>query len=164
MYTDVDICNIALGRIGVDRTIASLDEASKEGRNCKRFYPLARDLVLEAQPWPFAIRAKALAPAVVAQLVPGWSYGYTLPADAASVIEVVPAGEVGAAVAYYADAIGPWNAIRRSRYAFRRALSDDGTVPVVLANVVDAYAVYVSKVTNTAAFSTMMASLMESAW
>ena len=160
-HTDVDICNFALGRIGVDRTIASMDEQSKEARNCKRFYPFARDLVLEAVPWPFAVRAKALAPVTEAELVPGWTNAYSLPQDAASLVEVVPAGEVTDAVGYYTTACdGPWNAPRKSRYAFRRALSDDGTLPVVLTNLTDAYGVYVAKVTNTAAFSTMMVSLI----
>ena len=47
-YADIDICNLALGRIGVDRTIASLNEKSKEARLCKRFYALARASALLA--------------------------------------------------------------------------------------------------------------------
>lgn len=160
-YADVDICNLALGRVGVDKTIGALTEQSKEARLCKRFYELARDEVLERVPWPFAVRAKALAPQPVAELVPGWGYAYAEPADAASILEVVPAGEIGNVVGYYAnDCCGPWNALRQSRYAFRRALSDDGAVPVILSGVEDAYAVYVAKVTNTAAFPAMMVSLI----
>lgn len=160
-YADIDICNLAVGRVGVDKTIVSLTEASKEARLCSRFYALARDEVLERAPWPFAVRAKALQPMTVAELVPGWGYAYATPADAASILEVVPAGEIGNVVGYYTtDCCGPWNALRQSRYAFRRALSDDGTVPVVLSGVEDAYAVYVSKVTNTAAFPAMLVSLI----
>jgi hypothetical protein len=159
-YTDVDICNIALGRVGVDRTIASMSELSKEARNCQRFYALARDEVLEKVPWPFAVRVKALAPMPATNMLPGWSYQYAMPQDAAAVQEVVPAGEVTTAASYYADCCGPWNAPRAGRYAFRRALSDDGTLPIILSNLPDAYAIYTSKVTNTAAFSTLMVSLI----
>jgi hypothetical protein len=83
-----------------------------------------------------------------------------MPADAASVQEVIPAGEVDAAAGYYTDCCGPWMPPRKGMYAFRRGLSADGTVPVLLSNLPDAYAVYTSRVTNTAAFSTMMVSLI----
>lgn len=162
-YSEPDICNIALGRIGVDRTIASLNEASKEARNCKRFYPLARDEVLEKHPWAFALRVKPLALLPTAPgLLPGFAYAYALPADAASVLEVVPAGMVDAAVGYYGahDCCGPWNPGRGYRYAFRRALSDDGTTPVLLSNLADAWAVYNARVENTAAYSTLFVSLV----
>jgi hypothetical protein len=160
-YADVDICNIALARIGVTQTIGNLStEQSKEARNCRLFYPLARDEVLERVPWPFAVRVKALAQLTEAEIMPGFSYGYAQPADAASIIEVIPAGDVAVAAGYYCNCQGPWSPPRKGAYAFRRAMSDDGTTPVILSNLDDAYAVYVSKVTNTAAFSTMMVSLI----
>ncbi len=160
-YTEVDILNIALARIGVDKTVMNLaNEQSKEARLGRRFYPLCRDEVLERVPWPFAVRVKALALLTDADLMPGWSYGYAMPQDAASIIEVVPAGSVTEAGNYYTTCCEPWAAPRGSQQAFRQAMSDDGTMPVILANIEDAYAVYVSKVTNPAAFSTMMVSLI----
>lgn len=159
-YTETDICNIALGRIGVSKTIADLDtEQSKEARLCRMYYRLARDEVLERVPWAFAMRAKPLQPLTPAELVPGWTNAYAMPTDAASIVEVVPAGDVANVTGYYtSDCCGPWNAPRQGRYSFRRALSDDGSLPVVLTNLTDAYAVYVAKVTNPMAFSTMMVS------
>lgn len=156
--TEIDICNIALGRVGVDRTIISFEEQSKEARNCKRFYELARDEVMEKVPWPFATRTVALAPLPVGDLLPGWGFQYALPADMASLLEVVPAGEAAASVGYYQDCCGPWNPPRSGMYSFRRAMSADGTVGAVLSNVRDAYAVYVSKATNTSLFSTLCVS------
>ena len=159
-YTDVDICNIALGRVGVDQTIASLSERSKEARLCQRFYPLARDLTLEAAPWPFAVRVAALALLPDADLLPGWSYHYALPTDALSVLEVVPAGSVTEAVGYYTDCCGPWMPYRRDRQSFRRGLAPDGLSTVLMSTVDDAYGVYVARVTDTAIFSPMMVSLV----
>lgn len=159
-YSVVDICNLALGRIGSDRTIASLDEASKEARNCKRFYPLARDEVLEKAVWPSLVRVKALALLPTATLLPGWQYAYAQPVDMASVAGVIPAGEVASVAGAISDCCGPWMPSMKDRYAFRRALSDDGLTPVILSNVPDAHAVYSASVTNTGAFSTLMVSLI----
>lgn len=160
MHTDVDICNLALGRIGVDRTIAALTESSKEARNCRRFYPLCRDELLEKVPWSFATRAAPLAPLVEATLLPGWQYQYALPTDALKILEVVPAGEVGGAVGYYQDCCGPWNVPRAPRYAYRRAVAADGSTGAVLSGVSDAYAVYTARVENTAMYSTLFVSAL----
>jgi hypothetical protein len=160
--TDVDICNIALSRIGVDRTIASLTEQSKEARLCKRFYDFCLQDVLERVPWSFAVRAKPLALLATQELLPDWSYQYAMPTDAAAILEIVPAGDVSASTGYYTggDCCGPWMPARKGAYAFRRAMSFDGTVPVILSNIADAYAVYTSRVTNTSAFTAMFASLV----
>lgn len=159
-YTDVDICNLALGRVGVDVTIASLVERSKEARLCQRFYPLARDLTLEAAPWPFAIKTAPLALLADSDLLPNFGYQYAWPTDALAIQEIVPAGEVTEVASYYHDCCGPWMPARRGRYSFRRALSSDGLNPVVLANIDDAYAVYTARVTSTVAFSPMLVSLI----
>lgn len=160
MHTDVDICNIALGRIGVDRTIASLSEASKEARNCRRFYPLCRDEVLERMPWSFAARTAALAQLTDADLLPGWGYQYAMPTDAVRILEVIPAGSVGEASAHYGGCCEPWAVPRRSRHPFRRAVSGDGTGAAILSNVPDAYAVYTSRVENTALYSNLFVSML----
>jgi hypothetical protein len=157
-FVDVDICNFALGRIGVDRTILALSENSKEARNCRRFYPLCRDEVLERVPWPFAVRVQALAQLPAATLLPGWSYQYATPTDCLTMLEVVPSGEVASVSGYYQNCDGPWAAPRKPAYAFRRALSVDGTLPIVLSSLPDAYGIYVSRVDNTAAYSTLLVS------
>lgn len=156
-YSEVEICNIAIARCGSDSTIASLGEQSKEGRLCQRFYALARDLVLEKVVWPGFVRIVALAPLSDDEaLLPDWGYEYALPANAANVGAVIPSGEIGAVSASLSDCCGPWLPGRFGRYAFRKALSSDGTRQAILSNVEDAYAVYSVKVTDTTMFSTMM--------
>lgn len=50
----VDICNLALGNLGVGRIIQSIDERTLEARECKRFYESARAATLRAFDWSFA--------------------------------------------------------------------------------------------------------------
>lgn len=157
-YTDIDICNFALGRCGIDATIAAFTELSKEARNCARFYPLARDIVLEKVPWPFAVKTAALAQLPASTLLSGFTYGYAIPADAATFLEVISAGDIGSSTSYYAGCAcdAPWMPCRDSRYPYRRALGADGETQVILSSLPDAYGVYVAKVTNAQLFSALM--------
>lgn len=75
----VQICNMALGRIGISREIAALTEASNEAVQCKRFYEATRDRVLQEAPWRFATRRQALAD--VGTPPDGWLYRYRYPND-----------------------------------------------------------------------------------
>lgn len=162
--TDVDIYNIALGRVGIDKTIVAMAENTKEARLAQRFYALCRDEVLERAPWPFAVRVAALAQLTEADLLPGWAYHYTKPSDALQILEVVPAGEVTDAVGYYTNCAcdAPWMPCRSCRYAFRKASSVDGTGQVILSNLDDAYAVYTSNSIDPLNFSAMFVSTL--AW
>jgi len=91
MASDVDICNLALSRLGDDANIVSINppEGSPQAEHCARFYPLARDVLLQMHPWSFAVREETLAP--LAQTGAGWAYVYTQPAQALSVLAVLPA-------------------------------------------------------------------------
>lgn len=52
--SEVQIANLALARIGVNRFIASLSEASIEAVTCNLCLPLARDATLRDVAWAFA--------------------------------------------------------------------------------------------------------------
>jgi hypothetical protein len=83
--SDVAICNIALTRLGNDRVLTALSQANKEGRLCSVHYPVARDAVLQAHPWNFAVRRVDLA---VESVTPPfeYTYRYPLPSDCLKVI------------------------------------------------------------------------------
>lgn len=74
----VEICNLALSRLGTRASIASIDEASVEARLCKAGYANCRDTLLRDFDWGFARRIETLAerdedpPA-------GFSHVYSLP-------------------------------------------------------------------------------------
>lgn len=84
MASDVDICNLALSRIGVRDFIEDLDEDSTEATLCKVAYGPCRDELLELFGWPFA--TKRTTPAALAGVTrSGWSYAYALPDDCVAV-------------------------------------------------------------------------------
>ena len=60
MASEVQICNLALAKIG-DQQITSLTENSKAGRLCNLVYEPLRDATLRAHPWNFAITRETLA-------------------------------------------------------------------------------------------------------
>lgn len=75
MAADVDICNLALGHLGDDANIASLTENSAQAAYCNRFYPIARDMVLQRGGFSFTLRRVALATDLVT-IPKSWQYAY----------------------------------------------------------------------------------------
>ena len=57
----VEICNMALLRLGHDRVIADLEEQSAEAGYLRAFWDTVRKSVLRAHTWNFAIRTVELA-------------------------------------------------------------------------------------------------------
>ena len=88
--SEVDICNLALANIGDTAKITSIDppDGSTQAALCARFYPLARDTLLEMNNWSFAMRRKALVTTTNTRTE--WQYAYSVPSDVASVIAVIP--------------------------------------------------------------------------
>jgi len=91
MASDVDICNIALSRLGDSATVASIDppEGSPQAGHCAQWYPVCRDMLLEMRNWSFALKRVSLAQ--LAMPWPEWSYAYGVPADCIKPIAVLPA-------------------------------------------------------------------------
>ena len=79
MASEVDICNLALANIGAEANVAAIDppDGTIEAYHCARFYPIARNAMLEAFPWSFATVRKALTEN--AETSEQWEYVYTLP-------------------------------------------------------------------------------------
>jgi len=82
MASDVDIVNLALGHIGNASNIASIvpGDGSIEADYASRFYPVARDEMLEMHNWGFATRRATLALLTAIPPTP-WVYAYAPPAD-----------------------------------------------------------------------------------
>lgn len=77
--SEVQLCNLALGRVGISQEIASLSERSNEAVQCNRFYESTRDRVLSEAPWRFCTRRRTLAD--VGTPPDGWAYRYRYPND-----------------------------------------------------------------------------------
>lgn len=59
MATDVQICNLALGFLGVEE-ITALSDTTKQGVLCNRFYSFVKNRVLRQHPWNCAITRATL--------------------------------------------------------------------------------------------------------
>lgn len=94
MFSKVQICNMALGRIGISQPIASLDEASNEAIQCKAFYDYCVARALREFNWPFARKYAALALVDGSSTDPvnnDWVFAYRYPVDCAAVRRIVTA-------------------------------------------------------------------------
>jgi len=90
MASEVDICNLALGHLGDNATVASIipPEGSAQAEHCARFYPIARDSLLEMHQWNFATRRATLAQ--VTNNWSQWAYAYAPPNGFSDVIAILP--------------------------------------------------------------------------
>lgn len=141
MATVVDICNLALARLGDEAGVQSIDppDGSPQAAQCAAFYPMARDTLLTLSSWTFAtVRARLSPLAFDADLYPGWSAVYALPNACLQLRKVLAAGTVDDGTA--------------QGEPFRVETRDDGAV-VVLSRVELAVGVYVARVEDTARFS-----------
>lgn len=90
MASEVSICNIALGHLGDEATVTSIDppEGSQQAEYCATFYPLALDAILEDYGWNFSAKRRAL---VLLDEDPpeSWGYAYAYPGDCVRVRAVV---------------------------------------------------------------------------
>lgn len=79
MQSKVDICNLALVRIGAKR-INSLEENTPSAKNCALFFDQLATIVLREHNWAFAMKTQSLA-VIADETMIGWDYVYTYPAN-----------------------------------------------------------------------------------
>lgn len=119
MANVVTLCNLALARLGDSATVVSIDppEGSAQAEHCAMFYPIARDVLLSAHPWNFAVRRQRLSK--LEHESEQWRFAFALPSDALSLIDVLKADEaddygdslVDARVEYHVEMLGASEAI-----------------------------------------------------
>lgn len=141
MASEVDICNLALARIGEGANVTAIKppDGSAEAAYCARFLPLARNALLEMHPWSWAQRRASLADLSAAVTVPPtWRYAYAVPSNCVRILSIrdpnASYDEVGAD---YQTEIG----------------DDVSSSRVVYANVVAPVMHYVDLVTDPTRFS-----------
>ena len=89
MAVSITICNLALSEMRAP-PIAAIDELSKEAQECARAYPICLKLMLERYDWSFATKVAPLAQLMVNDRASEWQYAYTLPADIAKPLRLLP--------------------------------------------------------------------------
>lgn len=89
MASEVDLCNLALAHLGDNATVATINppDGSAQAEHCARFYPMARDALLEMHTWDFTMSRVPLA--LLSVNAAGWAYTYATPANALSLIAVL---------------------------------------------------------------------------
>ena len=90
MSSDVDICNLALGYLGDSANVSSINPPdSVQAEHCQRFYPLARDALLNMHNWGFATKRTSPASIAVPYEASGmWLFAYLEPSDSLTVQRV----------------------------------------------------------------------------
>ena len=132
MPSAVDICNMALARIGVRRFISALTDPSDNAAACKQLVPMCRDRGVASFPFPFAEKRATLA--LLPTTRDGYAYMYQAPADML--------------VARYIWA-GIRNPYPDQKIPFTLEASDDNTSTVLLTDQPNAELVYTSQVPAT---------------
>lgn len=151
MAGQVDIINLAFGKLAQDRGISSLTDQTKEARTALRVWDTVRDMVLEARNWPFALHAEPLAVEAEAPH-PGWCYRYAMPAECLTLKAVVD--ESGLRGQRHLSAFCEPDYLARLResgaYDYDLAYGVNGTS--ILSDVPEAWAVYVVRITDCSRF------------
>jgi len=88
MASIIDICNLSLANIGDSADVVSISppDGTSQAAYCAKFYPIARDIVLEGHSWSFATTRILLAD--LGTPPAGWGYRYKMPANVLTAIEV----------------------------------------------------------------------------
>jgi hypothetical protein len=162
MATEVDICNLALAHLGNAATVASINppEGSSEADHCARFYPIARDTLLEMHAWCFALKRVALAQ--LTTTASEWQYAYASPNDAVNLLAVLPpdaTDDVNAQVPFPSDSYGlsavqVYNpvTIGYTPQPYSAEIDATGT-QIILTNQEQAVLRYTALITDTSLFS-----------
>lgn len=157
MASEVDIANLALGHLGDTATVASLNppEGSAQAEHCARFYPIARDSLLEMHTWGFATKRTTLA--LLGSAWPEWAYCYAQPSDALNLLAVLDpeaASDYSVTIPQPYAQIGTVNTGQGlyTPQPFSAETLDDGT-NVIYTNQENATLRYTAKVTDTTKFS-----------
>lgn len=157
MASEVDICNLALGHLGDTATVSSISppEGSAQAEHCARFYPIARDALLEMHAWGFATKRVNLA--LLGSNWPEWTYGYAVPNDALNLLAVLPPGagddySVATQAIYNQDGSPIVAGGTYQPQPYNWETLDDGT-QIIYTDQVNAALRYSAQITDTSQFS-----------
>lgn len=157
MSSEVEICNLALSHLGDSATVASIEppEGSAQAEHCARWYPIARDSLLEMHDWRFARRRAALAEVI--NPTNQWSYAYARPSDCLKMLAILhtDAPDDYSQAFALAAASNIQQDSQQGIYTPQRfdEESDDSGNQIILTNQDLATARYTRFVTDTAKFS-----------
>ena len=148
MVTVVDICNLALSKLGDRGTVTSISpaEGSAQSDHCARFYPIARDVALEEFPQSFSTRRETLTQTTNPS--GSWSYAYFKPNDCLVALRLLPSATVATPGAIFEDTV------LSADLPFEMETDSAGR-EIILTNEPDAVLLFTARVTDPARFSAL---------
>jgi hypothetical protein len=158
MYSETIICNIALANIGQTTQIVDLaTEESKAAKQCRLFYPLARDNALSDYPWTFAREVVELALLADEEDETDYNYIYAFPDDCLEPRSIViPNIPIGLYYRYYPEFFfaglngnTETSAPEYLRPSFEKGVSKDKKTRTIITNCENAKLLYTRRVEET---------------
>jgi hypothetical protein len=154
MSSVVQICNMALARIGVSSFISNLNEATNEARICSLFYEPMRDFALRDGLWNFAKKQVLLADAGTPP--EQWAYKYALPDDFLKARTILMPGTPVLPGTYEV----PGQSIFITEQRVRYEIANEGGQKVLLTNQPKAMLVYTARVEDTTLYDPIFVSAL----
>lgn len=156
--TDVDICNLALSHIGDTAIITGISppDGSVQASHCAKFYPIARDGLLQMHSWLFATKRKALVETT--NTISQWRYAYLMPSDVGDSFAIIASDsssdytETYSVEPYYSGVNIDSTVGRYSPQQFAVEVNNSGQ-RVIYTNQENAVIRYTAMVTDTSQFS-----------
>lgn len=154
MASQIEIINIALGKLGQSNKIPDLNDRSKARDVFAPLWGPTRDLVLAERAWPWATRALALG-MTAESAQPGWVYRYNYPADCITALAMTDADGLRTArghggLSCFADPVFRstyWNA---GAWDWELSAGEQGTT--INTDVREAFMVFIGRVEDTERF------------
>lgn len=156
MSSNIEICNIALSRVGA-ALIQSLSDKSKSANACNTFLSLARDTTLRYHDWAFARKRVNLAQ--LDEEYSGFDFVYQYPSDCLCARKITGADGSTTSVVWNTDT-QRYNYTGKVKYEI--GLSSVSNTPIILTNQELAELVYTARVTNFNIYDSMFAEAL--AW
>lgn len=137
MATKTEICNLAIGHLGIAVAIANVDtERSTEALACRTFYEITRDNTLRDFDWGFARKFAALG-LVEEDPNQDWHYSYRYPSDCVLFRKIQSGFRIDT---------------NTNQIPFLQSSDDDGRL--IFTDTEDAIGVYTAKITDTSIYTT----------
>ncbi|MCK5604940.1 hypothetical protein KAR91_23825 [Candidatus Pacearchaeota archaeon] len=131
-FTETEICNMALGHIGVP-ALTVFGESTPQGRACTKYYAAARDFVLRGHAWGFA-EYRNYGALLTGQTLFGWDLAYQYPNDSIHMRRLWQEDETLPPI------------------QFQVMLSANKISKIIVTNEAQAVLVYTLRLTNTASY------------
>lgn len=145
MSSVVDICNLGLSHLGDEAQVVTISppDGTIQAAHCARYYPIARDVLLETRPWSFAVKRVPLAE-VDNPVADDWSYAYALPSTCLRPLSLLYPGVPEQFLSTQDSDAGS--------HPYLVEAAEDGS-KVLYTNVTGAYLRYIDRITDTTKFT-----------